>query len=580
MKFKSSITAAVLGLVVAADNATAQRTTERVPFFLAVSFSSPGESKLGVDIAEAVRVRMLRQFPMPPVRTLRVLTRTEINNTLTVSGYAADTAISVTDLGILGRQMGAAETMDGTAKRTAAGIEARAKFYLNNNMAAPEVLPVVTDKTPEAVGRKLAELYIQARKELPAYERCRNALIQNQPDQAIAAAKEALIEYPQGVLGRACLLTAYGAQYKNYGPDSILRLGNEIIAIDPENTIAIGQLADAYRAKNDTAKAVALIAKLDSLILNDLPQSQSLIDILMSLGAPAPALGIIQRRLLENPGEVALLERKWKILQSTNQWKQAIAAGDEMVKFDSAKADTIYFFRQVGAALKDSQPALALQYLARGTAKFPNNVELHRAYSQELRRQGQLQQALEVAKKVVALDPKADQGYATIVFLYTQLGQGDSAVAIAKTALVSADSSTRDQIGKGLATLIAPGLTKAQADTSSPPDVQRANWQEVYKLAAAVDSIVPQPQTAFLMSFSAFNLAMNALNRIQGLAQARNNAGACAELRNASDMVLVVDLNMARGGRFNPSAAGNILTALSGTVKPYLESTRGQLRCR
>jgi hypothetical protein len=45
-------------------------------------------------------------------------------------------------------------------------------------------------------------------------------------------------------------------------------------------------------------------------------------------------------------------------------------------------------------------------------------------------------------------------------------------------------------------------------------------------------------------------------------------------------MVLVVDLNMARGGRFNPSAAGNILTALSGTVKPYLESTRGQLRCR
>jgi tetratricopeptide (TPR) repeat protein len=438
----------------------------------------------------------------------------------------------------------------------------------------------VTEKTPEAVGRKIAELYIQARKELPAYERCRNALIQNQPDQAIVAAKEALVEYPQGVLGRACLLTAYGAQFKNFGTDSILRLGNEIIAIDPENTIAIGQLADAYRAKNDTAKAVALIAKLDSLILNDLPQSQSLIDILMSLGAPDPALGIIQRRLLENPGEVPLLERKWKILQSTNQWRLAIAAGEEMVKFDSAKADTIYFFRQVGAALKDSQPALALQYLARGTAKFPNNVELHRAYSQELRRQGQLQQALEVAKKVIALDPKADQGYSTIVFLYTQLGQGDSAIAFAKTALVSADSSTRDQIGKGLATLIGPGLTKAQADTTSPPDVQRANWQEVYKLAAAVDSIVPQPQTAFLMSFSAFNLAMNALNRIPGLSQARNNTGACAELRNASDMVLVVDLNMARGGRFNPSAAGNILTALSGTVKPYLESTRGQLRCR
>jgi hypothetical protein len=153
-------------------------------------------------------------------------------------------------------------------------------------------------------------------------------------------------------------------------------------------------------------------------------------------------------------------------------------------------------------------------------------------------------------------------------------------VVFAKTALATADSATKDQIGKGLLTLIGPAMTKAQSDSTAPIDVQRANWTEVYKLSAAVDSIVPQTQTAFFMSFAAFNLAMNALNRVQPLSVAKNNTGACAELKNAADMVLIVDLNMARGGRANPSAAGNILNAVSGTIKPYLETTKGQLKCK
>ena len=58
------------------------------------------------------------------------------------------------------------------------------------------------------------------------------------------------------------------------------------------------------------------------------------------------------------------------------------------MKFDSAKADTNYFRRQIGAALKDSQPVLALQFLSRATAKFPRDAALLQAYSQELRKQG------------------------------------------------------------------------------------------------------------------------------------------------------------------------------------------------
>ena len=572
--------AALLAVVLAPKLAVAQRQTERVPIFLAVTFRSPGEPKLGIETAEGIRSRMLRFYPMPPLKTLRTLKQEEINGALTGSGYPADSAITTSDLRDLSRQLGAVEAMEGTVKRTAQGVEARAKFYYNSNMNAPEVLPVVVEKSGEAAGRKIAELYVQARKELPAYEKCKNALIQNQPDQAIAAAHEALALYPQGALPRACLLTAYGSQYKKFPADSSIRLGNEIMAIDPENVIAITELVNAYRTKNDTAKAIEMSQKLYALNPNDMQQARSIVDFFMSVGAPDKALVIVQDQMKQNPGEASIIETQWKILQATNQWKQAIAAGEEMVKFDTAKADTMYFRRQVGAAIQDSQPQLALQFLARATQKFPKNVFFLQAYQTRLQQQGQVQQALDVAKKVVAADPKAPQAYASVISLYTQVGRVDSAVAFAKQSLVGADSSTKAQINLGLTTLIAPAMKKAQEDTGATPDVARANWTEVYKLSASVDSIAPAPNTAFFMSFAAYNLASNAATRVSDLANKQKNIpGACAELKTAEEMVLAVDLNMMRGGKFSPQQAGQILQA-AGQLKPFIQQTKAALKCK
>jgi tetratricopeptide (TPR) repeat protein len=578
---RQAITAAALFAVVFAPKmAVAQRVAARVPNFLVVSFRSPGEPKLGIETAEGVRQRMLRFFPMPPLKTLRTLKQEEINSALTGSGYPADSVVTTSDLRDLSKQLGADEAMEGTVKRTAQGVEARARFYFNSNVAAPEVLPVVVEKNGEAAGRKIAELYVQARKELPAYERCKNALIQNNPDAAIVAAREAQEAYPEGVLWRACMLTAYGPQYKKFPADSAIRLGNEIVVIDPENVIAITELVNAYRARNDTAKAIEYSMKLYALNPTDMQQARSIVDFLMASGAPDKALTIIDDQMKQNPGEASIIETQWKIFQNTDQWKRAIAAGEEMVKFDTSRADTLYFRRQVGAAIQDSQPQLALQFLARATQKFPKNVFFLQAYSQRLRDQGQVQQALDVAKKVIAVDPKAPQGYATVVALYTQVGQADSAVAFAKQALVGADTATKTQIGAGLLTLIAPSMKRAQEDTAATPDVARANWTEVYKLSASVDSIVPAPATAFFMSFAAYNLASNAALRVSDLANKQKNVpAACAELKIAEEMVLAVDLNMMRGGRFSPQQAGSILNA-AGQLKPFVQQTKAALKCK
>jgi hypothetical protein len=110
--------------------------------------------------------------------------------------------------------------------------------------------------------------------------------------------------------------------------------------------------------------------------------------------------------------------------------------------------------------------------------------------------------------------------------------------------------------------------------------VARKNWTNVYTLSATVDSIVPQMATAFYMSFAAYNLATNSLARVPDLSRARNTSGACAELKTAGDMVLLVELNMPRGGRFNPQGAGAILNAVSSQLKPYMDQMRTSLRCR
>lgn len=576
-------TAGLLAVVFAPTTAMAQRQGARSPVFLAVTFKSPGEPKLGIEVAEALRQRMLRFFPFPPrPGQLRVVKQEEINTSLTGSGYPADSAITTTDLRDLGKGMGADESMEGTAKRTAEGVEVRAKVYWLNNTSAAEVLPVVVEKNAETAGRKVAELYVQVRKELDEYDTCRNALINNQYDAAITAANAALKEYAQGVLPRACLLTAYNKYYeqKKFPLDSVMRVANELMTIDPENEIALVTLVDAYRARGDTAKAIETSMKLYALNPAS-PTTAGIIDFLAAAGAPEKALIIVEDQMKNNPGDANVIETQWKLLQLTNQWKRAIAAGEEMVKFDTSKADTIYFRRQVGAAYSDSQPQLALQFLGRATQKFPRNVFLLQAYAQELRKQGQLQQALEAAKKVIAVDPKADQGYATVVVLYTQLNQPDSAVAFARQALAtSPDSATKNSIGQGLLTLIGPSMSKAQSDTGAAPDVARANWNEVYKLSAAVDSIVPQAATKFYMSFAAYNLAANAASRVSDLAnKAKNIPAACAELKTAADMVLAVDLNMMQGGRFNPQQAGAIINA-AGQLKPFIEGTKKQLNCK
>ncbi|HEY6219447.1 MAG TPA: hypothetical protein VIV65_05290 [Gemmatimonadaceae bacterium] len=575
----AAATLLVAAVVSTPTMATAQRSNQRLSMFVAVSFRSPGEPKLGIEVADQVRQRMAKLFSQTPQAltrpgALRVITREQINQQLTAAAYPADSVITSTDLRDLGKNIGADETMEGTAQRTAKGIEVHARFYSLNHIEAPEVLPTVVGKDEGDVGREVAELYAKARRELPDYERCRSALISNQPDQAIISARAALQQNDKGVLPRACLLTAFVKQYqaKKVPADSVIKVANEILQTDPNYEIAIGSLADVYLLQGDTTHAVEMNLRLYKLNPTNVGQAQSIVQMLAGMGSPEKAVPIAKELLGTNPGDPQLLDTYWKLLMATKAWKEAIAAGEEMVKFDSSKADTIYFSRQISNAVNDSNPALTLQFLAKATQKFPRNTRFWLGYSQELRKQGQLQQALDAAKKALDVNPKVDNGMATVLSLYVQLGQTDSAIAFGKRAIAA--GADKQAVGPALLTLLTPAYNKTKDPNATPAD-----WENLYRMAATVDTIAPQPGTKFFMSFGAFTLGVQALAPVADLAKAHKTAEACAAVKTAADYFLVVDLNMMAGGAFSKEAAGQILNQLN-TYKPYIDQYKKGIPCK
>jgi hypothetical protein len=76
------LSAALLSVAFAPSDTLAQTRGARNPVFLAGTFKGPqGEPQLGVEVAEAIRVRMLRTFPFPPrPGALRVVRKSEVDD--------------------------------------------------------------------------------------------------------------------------------------------------------------------------------------------------------------------------------------------------------------------------------------------------------------------------------------------------------------------------------------------------------------------------------------------------------------------------------------------------------------------
>ena len=189
-----------------------------------------------------------------------------------------------------------------------------------------------------------------------------------------------------------------------------------------------------------------------------------------------------------------LIKLQWRIYRAMNNFKGAIPIGEEMVKHDTAAADTTFYQELVAAYLSDSQPQKAQEAAARGAAKFPNNTTLWLSVAQLARRNGQLPQALEAINRVMTIDPKNGTAALQKAQIYGEMEQVDS-MAVAVRAAV-AGGAAKDVAAGMILQKANNQLQVYQKDTAKTVEAGRADLA----LFAFADSLNPTPTSGFLQA--------------------------------------------------------------------------------
>jgi tetratricopeptide (TPR) repeat protein len=502
-------------------------------------------TNLGVDVAEALRNRVQSENS---IRQLYVLPRNDINNYLTSSGYKADSALSVSDLKELAKLMRADEILDCTGAKTSNGVHVDARLLLARDVALAQPLAGVDAKDPGDAAKRLEHELSDARKALPEYRKCENALRDQKWAEAITDARAGLAKDPNSTLSQLCLMSAF--QYGKSGPDSVLKVAEAIMHSDSTNTLAMRNAVDAYMTKGDTTKAVQTMIRLSRF---DATVRPTLVTTLGALNKPDLALPMVTEMLQDNPGDPQLLRMRFLLLASAKDYKKALQAGEDWLKADTAAATADMYTRLTAIALADSQPQVASQYAARGVQKFSNNADLYMMYAQTLRKSGQLQQSLDAAKRAVELNPKVDQGIPFILVTYSDLKQPDSAMAWAKRAIAA--GADKNAVGQGLLPIVGAAVKAAQDTTGKDAAQMRQAWMTAYQVSSTVDSIAPSPQLKLFVGLSSFQVGLNALQNL-------NKSRSCADAQLADDMWSASQIALPQAAAYDRNTAGQLMGAI------------------
>jgi tetratricopeptide (TPR) repeat protein len=527
----------------AAQSGAGGRTIEPDARILVATFRSTDRG-LGVAGADAIRARVSQEVPQ---KQLLVIRKEDINGTLAASGYAADSALSPSDMKELAKLMRADEILDGVVTRTPdGGVRVEARLMLARDVSLAQPLPAATARNVGDAARQIARDLKEARKQLAANRRCENHLRARQFDQALAAAREGIAAYPQATLARLCLLSALADTSRKTPPDEIIRAGNEVLAIDPTSRIALGLVFTAQKAKGENEAALATLMRMQKADPTNTMLAQQ-IAIEVARLDPARALPVLQPLVEQNPGDVELMKLLWAIQLRAQQYKAAIQTGEQLAKLDTSLVDSTFFTRMIAAYAADSQPQRAAEYAGRAVQRYPQSASAHLVFAQTLRRAGQLQQAAEHYRQAVQLDRKVEGGYLALIVTQCELNQPDAAFASGQAAVgAGLDKAT---VGQALIGCAAPAIRAAQEQKT------RAAWQRAYDISNRVDQVASSANSKFFVGVSAFQVGVDALQNL-------NRTKSCDEVQLIENMWAAAQIAMPQGASVDRNAAGQIMSAI------------------
>jgi tetratricopeptide (TPR) repeat protein len=548
------VTGAMLVLVAGSLDAQSTTNTQRPlrpgqnkgPTFMVPVFRS-AERGLGAQVADVVRDRLMSDNLMT---SMWVVSKKDLNANLELSGYSGSDALSTSDLRSLAQFIRAEEYVDGVVTRGADGtITLTATLNLPRGEGMEQPLTPISGAKPGDVAARMSAEIEKARKQIKGATDCMQSQRQRNYDEARQNAAKAIREYPQSVFGRICLLEIAFTQ--KAPADTMIKIAEEILTIAPENDRALEIAVDQYRAMAETNKAYEdkYIASLKKLLAAD-PTNTSLqasvIRALATAGKFAEAKPIVDEAVKQSPGDPELIKLQWGIYRALNDWKTAITIGEEMVRHDTAAADTVFFQQLVAAYLSDSQPQKAQEAAARGAAKFSNNPTLWITVAQLARRNGQIPQALDAINKVLAINPKFPGVNLQKAAIFSEQDNLDSL----RESLRAAVAAGEDKVtAAGMLLPKANNLLQAyQKDSAKTVE----GGERILALFAFTDSLNPTPTSGFLQAVTIVVMGQPLLTRA-------NATKSCEDSRRMNDMLITAQQLIQKHGRDFAQNAGPVM---------------------
>lgn len=517
------------------------------PRLLVAVFAS-SDRTAGVQAAEAIRSRVQSAAN---IKQLYVIPWNDIKTYLESSGYKSDSSLGPTDLKELAKLLRADEVLAGAVTRSPTGsVKIEPRLMLARDPALAQPLPTAEGSSSEAA-RQIERSLQDARKQLPDNKACENAIRDSKNDQAIAFAKAGILKYPNATIARLCYANAFIAM--KAPPDSVLRVTNEILKIDPKNTRALGFAVEQYKAKGDAPNAVRSLVRLLELEPGNATLQNQVISELAKLGKPDIALPIIRELLAQNPGDPQMLRQLWLLTLAdadaadsasrAAKFGAAVTAGEEMVRADSMLADSVYYERQIVAGNR-TVPPRGGEFASKAVQKFPNSSSFWASKANAERKAGQSQMAIESMKRALAINAKIQNGNLLLAQIYLDLNQPDSAVAVARRAVTAGE----DPKTWG-AFLLGPtqAAWKLADTTKAIPD-----YQKTLALAEESDKLSTSETAAFFGGLASFSIGIASLQQAQ-------KPKSCPLAKTAQEMFMKTQMYMPRGGRIDANTARMIL---------------------
>jgi tetratricopeptide (TPR) repeat protein len=489
-----------------------------------------------------------------------------VDDMLTQSKFPTDSTLTTREWLQLGNVLRADHVLELQATPSGRSYELKGKLTLVRDDDLNDSLPKIEIGESMSITAKilLSELK-RVLSMMPEESKCYNLGREGKFAEAEAAGRKALSQYP-GNIARLCLATVLFEAKKN--PDEVLALTEEVRKKDPNNMLALTLQLNTYQAKDDQEKYAEIATHILTIDPGSL-DAETMISNLVAWKKTDAAIRLLDKALSDNPEDPVLRRLEFRLVYASENWKEAQKKGEALSKLDTAVVDTAFVMRMVSAYSRDSAFQQAAEWLARGTQKWPENVNMAMGLAQLLRQLGETEQAIAEYTRVLKLNPDARLVRLYIADVYDKAGQPDSAYAWIRRAAEGGDDKA--QVAQLVYTLGAKKLNAVQKQEVKTVE----DWKSLIPIFAYADSLNPQDKSAsFYWGVAAFQVGYTLYMK-----STENGATpTCPPMKEAKDYLLLSNEKVRAGAMTNQQTAAQILTNF-GQVFSAVESVMTQLKC-